>query len=81
MCLADVHRENKEVDYLRLISYDEKNKSFRKITKCLPSAEAWFPYIVIHRRCPCGLIVGGQRWIKSFVFLKSFSPSAITDNR
>ena len=25
--------------------------------------KAWFSYIVIHRRCPCGLIVGGQRWI------------------
>ena len=37
--------------------------------------------IVIHRRCPCGLIVGGQRWIKSFVLLKLFSPSTIPDNR
>ena len=46
-----------------------------------PMAKAWFSYIVIHRRCPCGLIVGGQRQIKSFVFLKSFSPSAIQDNR
>ena len=35
-----------------------------------PSPKAWFSYIVIHRRCLCGLIVGGQRWIKSFVFLK-----------
>ena len=25
-----------------------------------------FIHIVTHRRCPCGLIVGGQRWTKSF---------------
>ena len=46
--------------------------------------EAWFSYIVIHRRCPsAGLIAGGRRWIKFFVFLKSFSPSVIslTDRR
>ena len=43
--------------------------------------KAWFSYIVIHRRCPCDFIVGDRRWIKSFVFLKSFSPSVISHNR
>ena len=42
---------------------------------------AWFSYIVIHRRCSCDFIVGDRRWIKSFVFLKSFSPSVISHNR
>ena len=59
-----------------------QNKSkFKRKFFLLCLRKAWFSYIVIHRRCPCGLIVGGQRWIKSFVFLKSLSPSAIPDNR
>ena len=44
-------------------------------------AKVWFSYIVIYRRCPCGFIVGDQWWTKSFVFLKSFSPSVISHNR
>ena len=49
---------------------------------CTSVFYAWtFSYIVIHRRCPYGLIARGQQWIKSFLFPKSFSPSAIPDNR
>ena len=55
------------------------SKTCRKWT--LWKAKAWFSYIVIHWWCPCGLIVSSQRWIKSIVFLKSFSPSVIPDNR
>ena len=35
----------------------------------------------IYRRCPCGFIVSNEWWTKSFVFLKSFSPSVISHNR
>ena len=48
------------------------------------NAMAWFSYIVIHRRCPCGLIVGGQRWIKSFVserYMKTRLKRARVDDR
>ena len=41
----------------------------------------WFLYIVIHRRRLCGFIVGGQWWIKSFLFENFFSASVISYNK